>query len=148
MSIDASVIICAYTEARWDDLRAAVSSVQRQSVAPIETIVVIDHNPRLLQRAQADIPGVTLLENQETRGLSGARNTGVKAAHGALARVTEAIETLHFNVAIAHIYEFANALGSALANTAKAPDVAFAIREAADILVRLFNPMMPHLAEE
>lgn len=84
MSIDASVIICAYTEARWDDLRAAVSSVQRQSVAPIETIVVIDHNPRLLQRAQADIPGVTLLENQETRGLSGARNTGVKAAHGAL----------------------------------------------------------------
>jgi glucosyl-dolichyl phosphate glucuronosyltransferase len=84
MSIDASVIICAYTEARWDDLRAAVSSVQRQSAAPIETIVVIDHNPRLLQRAQAEIPGVILRENQEIRGLSGARNTGVKAAHGAL----------------------------------------------------------------
>lgn len=84
MSIDASVIICAYTEARWDDLRAAVSSVQRQNVAPAEIIVVIDHNDRLLQRARAEIAGVTVLENQESRGLSGARNTGVKAARGAL----------------------------------------------------------------
>ena len=28
------------------------------------------------------------------------------------------------------------------------PDLAFAFREAADIFVRLFAPMMPHLAEE
>src|SRR4051812_40249091 len=75
-----------------------------------------------------------------------------KAAHGALAKVTDAIEKLHFNVAIAHIYEFANTLGSAVANPAKtldfAPDVLWALREAASIMVRLFNPMMPHLAEE
>src|SRR5581483_4972542 len=71
-----------------------------------------------------------------------------KAAHGALAKVTEAIEKLHFNVAIAHIYEFANALGSAVANPATTPDYAFAMAEAASILVRLFNPMMPHRAEE
>ncbi|MBN8920071.1 MAG: leucine--tRNA ligase, partial [Rhizobiales bacterium] len=36
-----------------------------------------------------------------------------KAAHGALAKVSDAIEKLHFNVEVAHIYEFANALGSA-----------------------------------
>lgn len=84
MSIDASVIICAYTEARWEELRAAVSSVQQQDAAPREIIVVIDHNPQLCQRAQAEIPGVVLLENEETRGLSGARNTGVKAARGSL----------------------------------------------------------------
>jgi leucyl-tRNA synthetase len=71
-----------------------------------------------------------------------------KAAHGALAKVTEAIDKLHFNVGVAHIYEFANALGAAVANPAATPDFAFAVREAADILVRLFNPMMPHLAEE
>ena len=34
-----------------------------------------------------------------------------KAAHGALAKVSDAIEKLHFNVCVAHIYEFANASG-------------------------------------
>jgi leucyl-tRNA synthetase len=75
-----------------------------------------------------------------------------KAAHGALSKVTDAVEKLHFNVCVAHIYEFANALGSAVANAEKAPavasDLAWAIKEAASILVRLFHPMMPHLAEE
>jgi leucyl-tRNA synthetase len=71
-----------------------------------------------------------------------------KAAHGALAKVTDAIEKLHFNVAVAHIYEFANALGSAIANPTPAPDFAWAMQEAASIMVRLFHPMMPHLAEE
>jgi leucyl-tRNA synthetase len=73
-----------------------------------------------------------------------------KAAHGALAKVSSEIEKLHFNVCVAHIYEFANALGAAVNENAKnpAPDVAWAIKEAADILVTLFHPMMPHLAEE
>ena len=34
------------------------------------------------------------------------------------------------------------------AETAPTPDFAWALREAGDILVRLFHPMMPHLAEE
>jgi GT2 family glycosyltransferase len=84
MPVDASVIICAYTEARWDDLRTAVTSVERQHVTPSEIIVVIDHNLGLLQRARAEMHGITVLENQDTRGLSGARNTGVKAAKGSL----------------------------------------------------------------
>src|ERR1700704_4742054 len=83
----------------------------------------------------------------------GAAALGVrKAAHGALAKVSDAIEKLHFNVAVAHIYEFAGALQTALGgvkpNAGVAPDLAWAIREAAGILVRLFHPMMPHLAEE
>jgi leucyl-tRNA synthetase len=73
-----------------------------------------------------------------------------KAAHGALAKVSEDIEKLRFNRCIAHIYEFANTLQATLvtAQAAAAPDLAFAVREAADIMVRLFHPMMPHLAEE
>jgi len=72
-----------------------------------------------------------------------------KAAHGALAKVSDAVEKLHFNVCVAHIYEFANALGAALNDkSALTPDVAWAVREAAEIMVRLFQPMMPHLAEE
>jgi leucyl-tRNA synthetase len=72
-----------------------------------------------------------------------------KAAHGALDKVSGGIERLHFNVCLAHIREFANALAEVLSRPAKpAPDLAWAIHEAATILVHLFAPMMPHLAEE
>jgi leucyl-tRNA synthetase len=73
-----------------------------------------------------------------------------KAAHRALAHVSDDIAKLRFNRCVAHIYEFANALGDAIggAETAPAPDFAWSLREAGDILVRLFHPMMPHLAEE
>ena len=84
LGLDVSVVICAYTEARWNDLREAVSSVQRQSLLPQEILVVIDHNDALLRLAQTEMPDVTVIENQEARGLSGARNSGVKAARGSL----------------------------------------------------------------
>ena len=75
-----------------------------------------------------------------------------KAAHLALSKVSDSIEKLHFNVCVAHIYEFANAMqtsfGSVEGNGGVTPDYAWAAREAAEIMVRLFHPMMPHLAEE
>jgi leucyl-tRNA synthetase len=73
-----------------------------------------------------------------------------KAAHRALANVSDDIARLRFNRCVAHIYEFANALSDAIgeAESAPAPDFAWALHEAGDILVRLFHPMMPHLAEE
>ena len=73
-----------------------------------------------------------------------------KAAHRALSNVSDDIGRLRFNRCVAHIYEFANALSDAIGEveTATPPDMAWALREAGDILVRLFHPMMPHLAEE
>jgi leucyl-tRNA synthetase len=76
-----------------------------------------------------------------------------KAAHGALDKVSAGIERLHFNVCLAHIREFANALAEVLAREGKpgpdlSSDLSWAVREAAVILVQLFAPMMPHLAEE
>ncbi len=72
-----------------------------------------------------------------------------KAAHGALDKVSTGIERLHFNVCLAHIREFSNALADVLARHGQpSPDLAWAVREAAIILVQLFAPMMPHLAEE
>ena len=64
--------------------------------------------------------------------------------------MSDAIEKLHFNVAVAHLYEFANAFSSSIGSQEQAPtpDYAWAMREAAEILVKLFQPMMPHLAEE
>jgi len=77
-----SVVICAYTEARWADLVGAVRSVLEQTVRPLEVIVVCDHNARLLERVPAELPLVTAVANTERRGLSGARNSGVRAAGG------------------------------------------------------------------
>ena len=77
-----SVIICAYADERWDDLIAAVASVQDQTVAPGEIIVVVDHNSSLLARVHAHLSGVVAVENREDRGLGGARNSGVAVARG------------------------------------------------------------------
>lgn len=72
-----SVVICAYTENRWLDLQQAIQSIQDQTVRPAEIILVIDHNPALFSLAKEAFLGVKVIENQEARGLSGARNTGV-----------------------------------------------------------------------
>lgn len=79
---EVSVIICAYTEKRWHDLCAAVASLLRQTLPATEIIVVIDHNPTLLQLARAHLSGITLIENTQKRGLRGARSSGVLATHG------------------------------------------------------------------
>jgi glucosyl-dolichyl phosphate glucuronosyltransferase len=79
-----SVVICAYTEDRWDQICAAVDSVRAQSWPGFEIILVIDHNPALFQRAVAAMPDVAVLENQQAQGLSGARNTGAARAKGDL----------------------------------------------------------------
>jgi cellulose synthase/poly-beta-1,6-N-acetylglucosamine synthase-like glycosyltransferase len=81
-ALNVSVIICAYTEDRWNDLVAAVQSVRAQSSPAYEIIVVIDHNPRLLERSRSEIPGIVVVDNNEPRGLSGARNSGLAVARG------------------------------------------------------------------
>lgn len=79
-----SVIICAYTEQRWHDLTAAVASVQQQTIPPEEIIVVIDYNPVLLQQARKQLRNAMVIENRFTKGLSGARNSGVATAQSTI----------------------------------------------------------------
>lgn len=78
-SLSLSVVICAYTAQRWELTLKAIASVRRQTVPVQEIVVVIDHNPALLERFRAHDPGLRVLENQETQGLSGGRNTGIAA---------------------------------------------------------------------
>ena len=80
-AVSVSVVICAYTEARWDDLVAAVRSVRRQDPSP-EVIVVIDHNEALFDRVRVEILGIEVIVNTGRRGLSGARNAGMALATG------------------------------------------------------------------
>ncbi|MFC0448297.1 glycosyltransferase family 2 protein [Rhodococcus jostii] len=83
--VSCSVVICAYTTERWSDLYGAVDSVLTQSVPVLEVLLVIDHSEELFSRAERHFAGetrVTVLRNSESKGLSGARNTGVRAASG------------------------------------------------------------------
>ncbi|WP_228447562.1 glycosyltransferase family 2 protein [Streptomyces paludis] len=81
-------MICVYTEERWDDIRAAVGSVRRQSLPALETLLVVDHHPDLLARLvreyakEAARGEVRVLPNAGPRGLSAGRNTGIAAARG------------------------------------------------------------------
>lgn len=78
-----SVVICAYTERRWNDLREAVASVEAQGQAVGQLVIVIDHNEVLLERARdAWSPRHVVIANSRPTGLSGARNTGVALATG------------------------------------------------------------------
>ncbi len=80
-----SVVICVYTEDRWDDILAAVSSVRAQSYPALETLLVVDHNPPLLARlarVYEESDGVRVLANAGPRGLSAGRNTGIAASRG------------------------------------------------------------------
>jgi GT2 family glycosyltransferase len=77
-----SVIIPAYTMSRWDSLSETVASAQVQTVPVLETIVVIDHHPELLDRAKRELPGVRTIPSEGSPGASGARNTGVAASRG------------------------------------------------------------------
>jgi glucosyl-dolichyl phosphate glucuronosyltransferase len=80
--VQISVVICAYTDERWAELVEAVDSVWAQTLPALEVIVVVDHNPALLLRARRKLPRAVAVENREARGLSGARNSGIAAAHG------------------------------------------------------------------
>lgn len=77
-----SVIIPTYTKARWDWVQEAVDSVRAQTVPALEIIVVVDHNPELLEEISREFTDVIAVPNIGDRGVSGARNSGVKASKG------------------------------------------------------------------
>lgn len=78
----ATVVICAYTLARWELLTASIESVLSQTAAPVDLVVVSDHNTELHDRVRSAYPGLRVIESRNAAGLSGARNTGLAAADG------------------------------------------------------------------
>ncbi|MCZ8184130.1 MAG: leucine--tRNA ligase [Beijerinckiaceae bacterium] len=68
----------------------------------------------------------------------------LKAAYKAALAVGEDLERLRFNRCIAHVHDLSNTIAAALATGEKGAD----IRQATRMMVQLFAPMMPHLAEE
>lgn len=75
-----TVVLCAYTEARWTLLERALASIRQQTLPPTEIILSIDHHRRLFQRAVEAFPDVRTIENRFAPGLSGARNSAIQTA--------------------------------------------------------------------
>ena len=84
MSDDAraiSVVIPCFADERFEDVLDCVVALRRQTLPPAEIVVVVDHNPALLERLRAAVPAVRAVANREPRGSSGARNTGIACTH-------------------------------------------------------------------
>lgn len=78
-----TVVICTFTERRWDALVRAVASLLSQTRQPDQCVVVVDHNDDLMKHASARLPKeVEVIANKGTRGIAGARNSGVYHARG------------------------------------------------------------------
>jgi glucosyl-dolichyl phosphate glucuronosyltransferase len=109
-----SVVICAYTMERWDDLVRAVESVRRQTWPALETIVVIDGNERLRGRAEREFPDLTVLANAQGAGLSGGRGTGAAVARGAIVAFLDddAIAEPQWLEELRHAYDDPDVLGA------------------------------------
>jgi leucyl-tRNA synthetase len=90
---------------------------------------------RLAEAQDIPPPGTPIPETVEGASLELRR-----ATHRAILWVTEDLEALRFNRAVARIYELANVI-------AAEPVAGPVRREALETLVTLIGPMMPHLAE-
>lgn len=84
----AAVIICTYSSARIDLVRAAISSVVAQRGARAQLVVVVDGNPDLQSTLETEMTtggiAATVVANAGPRGLSHARNTGIDASDAEL----------------------------------------------------------------
>ncbi|WP_157251219.1 glycosyltransferase family 2 protein [Nonomuraea typhae] len=77
-----SVVICVYTEERWEDIRQAVESIENQRRQAHELILVVDYNRDLYLKLTRAYPKAVVVENSHERGLSGGKNTGAAVATG------------------------------------------------------------------
>ncbi|UQX87870.1 glycosyltransferase [Jatrophihabitans telluris] len=76
------VVVCVYTEQRWNDISAGINALDRQSLKADQILIVVDHNEALEQRCRSELTGfgtpVEVVPNKHAQGLSGARNTAVE----------------------------------------------------------------------
>jgi glycosyltransferase involved in cell wall biosynthesis len=76
-----SVVVATYDRKRWHDLTSCLEALRHQTVAPLEVVVVVDNNPDLIVNVAEAAPWARVVENRHSRGLAGARNTGIEEAH-------------------------------------------------------------------
>ena len=79
---DVSVVVCTHRTERWPWLLECLASLERQTLQPLEIIVVVDGEPEIRKRLmQRSGPTITL-STPRPSGLSAARNLGLRRASG------------------------------------------------------------------
>jgi leucyl-tRNA synthetase len=105
-------------------------------------------------RLAEGVTGADPAGRPEPADFSDAARTLRRVTHRTIAAVSDALDGFAFNVAVARLYELANAIADADSRIRSGGDGAddagldWARREAVEMLARLSAPMMPHLAEE
>jgi glucosyl-dolichyl phosphate glucuronosyltransferase len=80
-----SIIVCTYKLDNYDNLTAAIDSLLAQSYPAKEILVVVDGNQALQKKVLSDYgtkPAVRSILLKENRGVSEARNAGIKDSKG------------------------------------------------------------------
>ena len=103
---------------------------------------------RFTQRLFRLVEGAPRVVPVKPDSWSAAARTLRRATHRAIGGVTEALDSFAYNVAVARIYEFSNAISDAERGDMADGGLGWARREALETAARLVAPMMPHLAEE
>jgi glucosyl-dolichyl phosphate glucuronosyltransferase len=82
-----SVVIPAYTEARWEYTCRAIESALQQAVKLDEIIVCVDHNEKLLTRLRErwatgpnSVPRITVIESKYEGRVAASRTSGLEHA--------------------------------------------------------------------
>jgi glycosyltransferase involved in cell wall biosynthesis len=79
----ATVVVCAFSSRRLEQTVDCVRSVLGQGLAPVQIIVVVDHNETLQRELRARLPDqVEIVANEHAPGLSSARNTAIARSRG------------------------------------------------------------------
>jgi leucyl-tRNA synthetase len=122
----------------WTDAGVAGAGRQVQRISRL-----VDQVVEKVGRAQSAKPAAFGPAAQELR----------KVAHKALNAVGQTIEGLRYNVGVAQVYELTHAISAALDKSGEksggeSEGLHWAIREAAELLVQMIGPFMPHLAED
>lgn len=84
-----TVVVPTWNFARRDHLARCLTAIERQTTRPAETVVVVDHNEKLLRWARRSFPEATVIANRHKRGVVGNRNTGIEAAQGEFIVLTD-----------------------------------------------------------
>jgi glycosyltransferase involved in cell wall biosynthesis len=83
-AMEVSVILCTYSEDRYEAFSDAAESILAQTYEPIELVVVVDSNQEVYERAKEEFDNdrVVIQNNSENVGNLESINTGVKFASG------------------------------------------------------------------
>jgi GT2 family glycosyltransferase len=62
-----------------DNIRAALTSLRKQTLEPRQVVVAVDNNPTLAELLDDEFDWITVVQNEAGRGASATRNRGVEA---------------------------------------------------------------------